>query len=248
MPVDVISVRNLSFRYNGKDILCNISFSVPQGTYLALVGPNGSGKSTLVRLILGLERPLTGEISLFDQPRSTFREWRRVGYLPQRNAAFSRFFPATVREIVALGLMPAPRGDGQKQKHALENALKLMDIVDIRDKLIGELSGGQQQRVLLARALVKEPELLLLDEPTAAIDPEIRGKFFSLLSELNKKRQVTIVLVTHDLGDIGKYAQKLLYLDKEIVFYGGFDDFCLSTEMTQVFGPFSQHLICHRHE
>ena len=249
MPVEVVSVRNLVFTYETRDVLRNISFSIEAGDYVGLVGSNGSGKSTLIRLILGLETPVDGSVSLFGQAPSRFRDWRKIGYLPQKNAALNRFFPATVQEIVALGLVPKragiPEGDS---RDALGKALDLMDITDLRDKLIGELSGGQQQRVLLARALIKEPELLILDEPTIAVDPEIRERFLNVLMELNQKRQVTVLLVTHDTASIGKYAKKLLYLETEIIFYGGFDDFCLSAEMTKVFGSFAQHLICHRHE
>ena len=249
MPVDVVSVRNLRFTYETRDVLRNISFSIEAGDYVGLVGPNGSGKSTLIRLMLGLESPVAGSVSLFGEAPSRFRDWHKIGYLPQKNAALSRFFPATVQEVVALGLVPKragiPGGDG---RDALGKALDLMDITDIRDKLIGELSGGQQQRVLLARALIKEPELLILDEPTIAVDPEIRERFLNVLMELNRKRRVTVLLVTHDTASIGKYAKKLLYLDTEIIFYGGFDEFCLSGEMTKVFGSFTQHLICHRHE
>ncbi len=249
MPVEVVSVRDLRFTYETRDVLRNISFSIEAGDYVGLVGPNGSGKSTLVRLILGLETPVDGSVSLFGHAPSRFRDWRKVGYLPQKNPALSRFFPATVQEIVALGLVPKRTsisgGDG---RDALARVLDLMDITDLRDKLIGELSGGQQQRVLLARALIKEPELLILDEPTIAVDPEIRERFLNVLVELNRKEQVTVLLVTHDTGSIGKYAKKLLYLETEMIFYGGFDDFCLSAEMTKVFGSFAQHIICHRHE
>jgi len=249
MPVEVVSVRNLVFTYETRDVLRNISLSIEAGDYVGLVGSNGSGKSTLIRLILGLETPVDGSVSLFGQAPSRFRDWRKIGYLSQKNAALSRFFPATVQEIVALGLVPKRAGiPGGDSRDALGKALDLMDIADIRDKLIGELSGGQQQRVLLARALIKEPELLILDEPTIAVDPEIRERFLNVLMELNQKRQVTVLLVTHDTASIGKYAKKLLYLETEIIFYGGFDDFCLSAEMTKVFGSFAQHLICHRHE
>jgi zinc transport system ATP-binding protein len=249
MPLEIVSVHDLSFRYDTKTILSGVSFSVSPGDYIGLVGPNGSGKSTLVRLILGLEKPTVGTVSLFGQPLGQFCQWEKVGYLPQKTGAFSRFFPATVQEVVALGLVPKGRtirnGLG---KNAIENAMELMSITEIRNKLIVELSGGQQQRVLLARALVKEPELLILDEPTIAVDPEIREKFSQVIMDLNRTRNVTILLVTHDTASIGKYARKLLYLEGDIVFYGGFDEFCLSPEMTEVFGAFSQHLICHRHE
>jgi zinc transport system ATP-binding protein len=249
MPVECLSVRQVSFRYDTKTVLDRVSFSVVPGDYIGLVGPNGSGKSTLVRLILGLEKPTTGSISLFGKPPGQFHQWEKIGYLPQKTTALGRFFPATVHEVVGLGLVPKRRTalNGHR-KDAVERAMELMDIEGIRNKLIGELSGGQQQRVLLARALVKEPELLVLDEPTIAIDPEIRERFSQVILDLNRMRQVTVLLVTHDTARIGKYARKLLYLEGEIVFYGGFDEFCLSPEMTRVFGAFSQHLICHRHE
>jgi zinc transport system ATP-binding protein len=248
MPVEVVSVRNLRFTYETRDVLRDISFSMEAGDYVGLVGPNGSGKSTLVRLILGLETPAAGSVSLFGRAPSRLRRWDKIGYLPQKNAALSRFFPATVQEIVALGLVPKRAGGLRETRDALQKVLDLMDIADIQDKLIGELSGGQQQRVLLARALIKEPELLILDEPTIAVDPEIRERFLNVLVELNQEKGVSVLLVTHDTSSIGKYAKKLLYLETEIIFYGGFDAFCLSGEMTKVFGSFAQHLICHRHE
>jgi zinc transport system ATP-binding protein len=249
MPIEVVSTRDLNFRYDTKDVLKDVSFSMDAGDYVGLVGPNGSGKSTLVRAVLGLEKVDTGEIRLFGQPSHRFEDWKRIGYLPQRNSAFRRFFPAKVKEVVALGLVSKKRGGllGQDEE-AIHDALALMDIVEIGDKLINELSGGQQQRVLLARALVKKPELLILDEPTVAIDPGIRERFFDIIMELNRDRGVTVLLVTHDTSSIGKYASKLLYLEGSIVFYGSFDDFCFSEEMTKLFGTFAQHLICHRHE
>jgi zinc transport system ATP-binding protein len=122
-----------------------------------------------------------------------------------------------------------------------------MDIAPLRDKLVGALSGGQQQRVFLSRALVSDPELLILDEPSTALDPKTREQFFELAEKLNKDKGVTLIIITHDTAHIGQYASKLLYLDKRVVFYGGFADFCQSKEMERYFGPFSQHLICHQH-
>jgi len=125
--------------------------------------------------------------------------------------------------------------------------LEELGILDLAGKLIGELSGGQQQRMLLARALVNDPELLILDEPTAALDPEMRDRFYGLVSDINRNRGVTVLLVTHDTGTIGMYASKLLYLDKKVLFFGNFDEFCHSPEMSALFGEHSQHLMCHRH-
>ncbi len=248
MQIEAVSAHNVGFSYDAKEVLKDVSFSIKAGDYVGLVGPNGSGKSTLIRLVLGLEKPATGEINLFGRPVRRFANWEKIGYLPQRNSAFSRFFPAKVREVVALGLVPK-KGGGPvgRDGSAIEKALALMDITDIKDKMINELSGGQQQRVLLARAIVKEPELLILDEPTVAIDPEMRQRFFDVIMELNRQEGVTVLLVTHDVSSIGKYASKLLYLEGSVVFFGGFDEFCLSEEMTKVFGTFSQHIICHRH-
>lgn len=248
MPIEAISLEGVSFRYNSKTVLDDVSLVATAGDYIGLVGPNGSGKSTLVRIILGLEKPVSGRVSLFGKPLGQFREWEKIGYLPQKTGAFNRFFPATVEEVIALGLVPRKRTalNGHKAD-AIEKAMELMDIITIRHKLIGQLSGGQQQRVLLARALVKDPQLLILDEPTVAIDPEIRERFNQVIMDLNRDKGVTVLLVTHDTASIGDYAGKLLYLDGKVVFYGGFDDFCISPEMTRVFGAFSQHLICHRH-
>ncbi len=251
MPVDVISVEKAGFRYNSADVLTDASFVLEKGDYLGLVGPNGSGKTTLIRLVLGFLKPSEGTVRLFGQDPSGFREWRRVGYLPQRMASFNPRFPATVREVVGLGLLSTktfPKRMNRSDRERVDRALDLMDIGSIRDKLIGELSGGQQQRAFLAKALVGEPEFLILDEPTAALDPETRERFFGTLRDLNRQKMVTVVIITHDLGTIGEHASKLLYLDKTVVFCGTFEAFCMSSGMTSYFGEFSQHLICHRHD
>ncbi|HYA11944.1 MAG TPA: metal ABC transporter ATP-binding protein [Thermodesulfovibrionales bacterium] len=250
MSINILSIEGLNFRYNSLEVLSNISFSINAGDYIGLVGPNGSGKTTLIRIILGLMKPTKGHISLFGVESWKFKEWYKVGYLPQR-VLFNPYFPATVKEIVSLGLLSKrgfSKGLDIPEETMIDEAMGLMDVLDIKNKLIGDLSGGQQQRVLVARAIVNKPELLILDEPTTALDPETREKFFHTLQELNQNKKVTIILVTHDIGSIGKYASKLLYLDKRIVFYGSFEDFCSSVDMGSYFGEFAQHLICHRHD
>jgi len=251
MPIEVISVDGLSFQYNAVDVLTDISFDLGEGGYIGLVGPNGSGKTTLIKLLLGFIQPAKGAVRLFGADPAGFRDWHKIGYLPQKIVSFNPNFPATVKEIVALGLLSRKKFSkmpGKSDEPALSHAMELMDITNIKNKLIGELSGGQQQRALIAKAIVSEPELLILDEPTTAIDPETREKFFSILKELNEQKRVTIIIITHDTGTIGKYASKLLYLDKKVIFYGSFESFCTSGEMSDYFGEYSQHLICHRHD
>ena len=250
MPIDVLTIEGLGFSYTGTGVLNDITFRVQAGDYLGVVGPNGSGKSTLIKAVLGLLDPDLGSVTIFGTPRSRFDQWRKVGYLPQRIKFFNPNFPATVEEIVRLGLLAGkrlPRLAAKADDEAVEKTLNLMGITDIRRRLIGDLSGGQQQRVLLARAVVGEPEILILDEPTTALDPETRENFYTLLEHLNRHVGTTIILVTHDTWSIGNYATRFIYLDKRIIFDGTFDDFCRSPEMTSFFGENAQHLICHRH-
>jgi len=123
-----------------------------------------------------------------------------------------------------------------------------LEISDLAGRPVGKLSGGQQQRVFLARSIVAGPELLILDEPSTALDPQTRNNFFDLLKKLNSESKVTIILITHDVGQVGRYASRLLYLDKTVIFYGKFSDFCESGDMSKYFGDYSQHLICHQHD
>ena len=241
MPVNLISIDDLTFFYNGLEILSDISFTVNKGDYLGIVGPNGSGKSTLIKNILGILKPQKGCINLFGQPLNMFRKWNKIGYLPQRLSALNTHFPGTVEEIVQMGI-------SKSQSQKIKKALELMGIGHLANRLIGELSYGEQQRTMLARTLVGQPDLLIFDEPTTALDPETRDIFYTQIEELNRHKGTTIILVTHDTGLIGKYAHYLLYLDKKIIFCGTFKDFCASADMTGFFGTISQHIICHQHD
>jgi zinc transport system ATP-binding protein len=250
MPVNVIEAQNLCFRYNGIDILQDASFTAVQGDYIGLVGPNGSGKTTLIRILLGIAGPQSGRVRLFGQDLGDFSDWSRIGYLPQNFPSFNPYFPSTVKEIVSLGRLSGkrfPKRLDRSDDEAIDRVLHLLNIAPIRNALIGELSGGQKQRALIARAIVNNPDLLVLDEPTAALDPEAREQFFTLLQRLNEERGTVIILVTHDVGSIGEYANKLMYVDRRVHFFGSFVDFCSSEQMTSLFGASSQHIICHRH-
>jgi zinc transport system ATP-binding protein len=250
VPIDILDINGLNCSYNGMEVLSNISFRVSAGDYVGIVGPNGSGKSTLVRTVLGLTGSFSGKVNIFGSPLDSFSQWHRIGYLPQRIKLFNPNFPGTVEEIVKLGLLTEGREASilpVNRKEAIYSALEMMGIAHLKKRLIGDLSGGQQQRVLLARAMVNRPEILILDEPTTALDPETREHFYSLVEEVNRKEGTTVILVTHDTWSIGKYATRFLYVDKRIIFDGSFDDFCHSEEMTAFFGEHAQHLICHRH-
>lgn len=247
----ILSVEHVNAWYGANEVLHDITFSAQGGDYIGLAGPNGAGKTSLAKAVLGLMDRYSGTIRLFGTDIRDFKEWWRIGYLPQRVAGFNPLFPATVKEIVGLGLLSQkrfPKYFDLRDEKKIDRVIDLMGIADLEDKPIGELSGGQQQRVFLARSLVSDPDMLILDEPSTALDPTSRESFLELLKKLNSGIGITIVLITHDTSQIGKYASKLLYLDKKIIFYGGFADFCKSDEMSLYFGHFSQHLICHQHD
>jgi zinc transport system ATP-binding protein len=241
MPISIIKVDHLTFCYNGLEVISDISFTVRKGDYLGIAGPNGSGKSTVIKNILGILQPQKGCVNIFGQPLNSFRQWNRIGYLPQRISALNNHFPSTVEEIVQLGMT-------KRNPIALKRTLEMMGIAHLCARLIGELSYGEQQRTMLARTLISQPDLLIFDEPTTALDPETREIFYSLTGEMNRTNGTTIVLITHDTSVIGKYARNLLYLDKKVIFSGTFKDFCASPDMTGFFGPISQHMICHQHD
>ena len=248
--MNILEVRGLSVAYRGKEVLQNISFTVSIGDYIGIVGPNGSGKTTLIRALLNLVPTSRGDILIGGTPCNCFRDWRNIGYLPQKMPFLDQCFPATVEEIILTGTYADksfPKQVNSQDRMALNRVISLFDIGDLRDKSIGKLSGGQQQRVLLARTFIQEPLIVILDEPTAALDPQSRETFYEMLKRINKQKRTTILLVSHDTASLGKEASKLLYLDRSLVFYGNFDAFCQSPEMTAYFGASSQHLMCGRH-
>jgi zinc transport system ATP-binding protein len=247
---DAITVDHLTVKFGDVEALSDATCRVATGDYIGIIGPNGSGKTTFVKAILGLLPASSGRVLLEGRDVRAFGCWAHVGYLPQHAGTADVRFPASVTEVVASGLLAGrayPRRLTRNDRTAVERTLDSLQIGALRGSLIGELSGGQQQRVLLARALVHGPRILILDEPTVALDPQSRENFYLTLQRLNKEEGTTVLFVTHDSGTIGKYAAKLLYLDKKIIFYDSFDRFCTSSAMTDYFGKSSQHVICQRH-
>ncbi|HNZ26496.1 MAG TPA: metal ABC transporter ATP-binding protein [Spirochaetota bacterium] len=235
-----IEVRNLSVKYQNAIILNNINFTVDKGDYIAVVGPNGSGKTTLIKTLLALIEKSEGKIEF-----ST----KKIGYLQQKISIADSNFPSNVREIIRSGLLINKKSKiySSIDNEKVDSIIEKLGIEDIKYKLIGKLSGGQIQKALLARAIISDPDILILDEPTTALDPNSRDFFYNYIKELNEKENKTIILVSHDIGAVGKFAKKILYLDRVVIFYGTFSEFCHSSDMTKYFGNISQHFFCQRH-
>ena len=210
----MISCQGITVKMRNITILDQVSLDVKTGDYLGIVGPNGSGKTTLIKTLLGLLPRTQGSIQIAGQPLETFNAWQKVGYLPQRLYIAKQGFPATVKEIVGSGLLAKPMFPKRvhtKDQQAIVEVLEMLQITELGKKMIGQLSGGQIQRVLLARALVNQPELLILDEPSVALDPATREHFYQVLRQYNQEKQTTILLITHDSHTIGEYASTFLY-------------------------------------
>lgn len=248
--MSIIEIKNISVSYNHHDALKDVSFSVESGDFIGLVGPNGAGKTTLIKAIFGLVPIKNGDIELFGISIKKFGNWGRIGYLPQQSLSINPLFPVNVEEVIFLGLLSQkkwPKKITKADKTKVDEIAEMLKISDLRKKMLSELSGGQQQKVLLARSLVSMPEILIFDEPSTALDPDSRESFFAIIKELNQKKGIAVILITHDTGYIGRYADKLLYLDKNMVYFGRFSDFCKSQKMREYFGEHHQHIICHQH-
>jgi zinc transport system ATP-binding protein len=245
----LLLVENISFRYNGLQVLKDVSFAVFPGDFLALIGPNGSGKTTLIRIILGILKPAQGRVVFMGEEMSRFSQWERIGYVPQKATHKDPHFPASVREVVAMGLLSRkrfPRFLNRRDEASIDRALERVDLKGLKDRRIGELSGGQQQRAFIARAIVNGPKVLFLDEPTAGVDAETQGRFYDMLAVLNQKEGLTIVLITHDIGVITKHVNKVACLNQRLFFHGSHEDFC-SSSIVQELLQGEHHLVCHRH-
>ncbi|MGB2572336.1 metal ABC transporter ATP-binding protein [Micromonospora citrea] len=203
MTPPVITVAHGVVGYDGRPVLRDVSLSVTAGEVVAVLGANGSGKSTLIRAVLGLVPLAAGSVELFGAPLRRFRQWRRIGYVPQRLGAGGGV-PATVREVVASGRL-ARRGvlrpPGRADREAVEEALRAVGLADRAGDPVATLSGGQQQRTLIARALAGRPELLVLDEPTAGVDAASQEAFAGALRDFVAGGG-TVLLVAHELGPL----------------------------------------------
>ena len=217
--MNLINIKNLTFRYESRDdedTLKNVSLSVNEGDFLCIVGENGSGKSTLIKCIVGLNKVPEGKITLKE----------KLGYLPQKTE-IQKNFPASIEEVVLSGTISNNIKNIWYTKQDKEKANEIMqelDIYTIRKKCFRDLSGGQQQRVLIARAMCATNNLIVLDEPTNGLDPNIARKIYATLKTLNKKRNLTIVMVSHDVERAVKYATRVIEIEKGKVTFDGLPD------------------------
>ncbi|MDQ0196082.1 metal ABC transporter ATP-binding protein [Paenibacillus wynnii] len=218
----MIEVQDLSFSYGEQKVISGLNYTVKERDFVGIIGSNGAGKTTLLKMIVGLLPATTGEIRLFGEPARKFKDWERIGYVPQKNA-FNPLFPATVREVVQSGLYNNKnliRRVSRAQQQQCNDALEVMRIQDLAEKRVGQLSGGQQQRVFLARALINHPDLLILDEPTVGIDAETQAGFFDLITHMHAHHHMTFLMVSHDIEMIRNYlGQEPVQCNGKINFY-----------------------------
>jgi zinc transport system ATP-binding protein len=246
----ISELKQVTFSYEFEPVLENACLQVEKGDYIGIVGPNGSAKTTLLKLMIGLLKPKSGEVKLFGKNVTDFKDWEKVGYLSQKATAINSSFPATVFEVVAAAIKVKKTLFNRKDIVAekVKNSLKLAGIEHLQNKMIGNLSGGQQQKVFIARALVKKPEILLLDEPTTGIDLKSQEEFYEFMEKLNKEIGITIVMVSHDIGVISEKVSKVACMwNKKIIVHKTCCDVPFSNILTEVYGD-KMKLIVHQHE
>ncbi len=216
--MSIVETIALNYFINNINILKDIYIKIEKGDYVAVIGPNGGGKSTLISTILGLKDGYTGEVRLFGKPLKEFNDWNKIGFVPQRAIEIDSNFPISVYETIKLGRISMNRKFWQKDNDGDKLILEIMEklkIVNLKNRLIGELSGGEKQRVMIARALVSQPELLVLDEPNTGIDVATQREFYAILKDLNIKKGLTIMFVTHDIAVIEDSINSIITVNRE---------------------------------
>ncbi len=237
---NIVEVKNISFSFGKEPVLEDISLAVHQGDYLGIIGPNGAGKTTLLKIMLGLLKPDSGLVNLFGTPLSEFKNWHKIGYVPQKATNFDTAFPVTVYDVVMMAIR-------KNNRTMVRKVLEQVGMWDYKDRLIGDLSGGQQQRVFIARALATNPEIIFLDEPTTSIDQQMHDEFYELLRKLNREAGLTLVLISHDVEMVTKEAMHIACIDRTLVCHTTPEEFLKESETKNMWGQSVKIITPHHH-
>jgi zinc transport system ATP-binding protein len=246
----VIAVKDLTVERANTEIVRDVNFKVHKGEYVGIVGPNGGGKTTLLLALLGTLPIKKGSIKIFGKDIKSFHDWDRVAYVSQDAIKFDSQFPLSVRELVSLGRVNSHnlgRSLTTDDWKAVDEALEFMDLEKIKDKRIGQLSGGQKQRLFVAKALVRNPEVIFLDEPTAGVDPMTQEKFYKKLSDLNTKKGITILMVSHDLSAVFCRMSRVVCVNRDVHTDEVTEDFIPDDLLRKTYGEHF-HFVFHKHE
>ena len=247
-----LSVENLCVKADNRHLIENITFSVEEGRIAAIIGPNGAGKTTLIKAIIGLVPYQTGSVSLFGRPFRHKNSHIKVGYVPQK-LEFDRTFPLTVSELLGFSVPPIysfPFHRKGKEKRYIDRLLQTVGARDLRDRNIGSLSGGELQRVMIARAIINEPGILFLDEAASGVDIEGQERFYDLVRRLNKEKGLTVILISHDLNVVYRFADDVLCLNRRLVCTGSPENTLTNEVIKTVYGEMMGAYIhsCHEHD
>ncbi len=237
----LVEINNLTVQYPDVKALDDVSFVINQGDFLGIIGPNGAGKSTLFDSMLGLQTKYKGTIKFFGKDiRKSKNYLKEIGYVPQK-PIFEKNFPVTVNDVVKMGL----RNESDENK--IDKILQQLWIHELSDRRIGELSGGQQQRVFIAKALVNNPKVLILDEPVTGIDQQSIELFYSILRELNSTQKITIIWSSHDLDAVNKLANHVACLNRTLFFHGTSEKFFSDDDLIKQYSEASMQEHMHHH-
>ncbi len=237
----VVEINNLTVQYPDVKALDDVSLVVNQGDFLGIIGPNGAGKSTLFASMLGLNTKYKGTIKFFDEDIKKSKNYlKELGYVPQK-PIFEKNFPVTVTDVVRMGLRK------ESDENKIDEILQQLWIHELRYRRIGELSGGQQQRVFIAKDLVNNPKILILDEPVTGIDQQSIDLFYSILRELNSKQKITIIWSSHDLDAVNKLANHVACLNRTLFFHGESETFFSDDELVKQYSEASMQEHMHHH-
>lgn len=250
--MEALSVENLCVKADGRHLIENITFSVEEGTIVAIIGPNGAGKTTLIKAVLGLIPFDTGSVNIFGRRFKRNNSHVKVGYVPQR-LEFDRTFPLTVSELLRFTVPPFYSFriyKTKKESEIIERLLHTVGAQDLMDRSIGSLSGGELQRVMIAKAIVNDPKMLILDEPASGVDIEGQERFYDLVRRLNKEKGLTVILISHDLNVVYRFADTVLCLNRKLVCTGRPEEALTDEVMKSVYGEMMGAYIhsCHEHD